>query len=563
MGAPDGAGFRRGFAIVAAQRAGASRSTPPARRCPPMQRTHMAVGRDGKQVDSLASPGVSGECRSPAMDDSATPPAPPAGPAAGPAAGFRPTREHVSGRAWPLRVLGQFSSLRSAALLISIVALVTGAGSGLGDAIAKGLLKEGVKVWASDINLETMADLPEGVQRVVLPSSAEAKPGNYVDRARDLESAIRKHEIDVMVYHAWVSKILLWDLLACKTAGAAFVTHCHSSFSQPARSGRTYFADMPAVFHLSDAVIALSEVDHAYWSTFSDNVVSMVNPLTFELGDLKISSLQTKSVLWLGRMSDEKRPHDALRIFAKVLEEEPDAKLHMVGSCPEPEYMEGMRALVDELGMQDSVVLHGFHRNVLPFYAGTSLLLMTSEFEGFSMTISESQSFGIPCVMYDLPYLTLTRARKGFIAVEMGDLNAATDGVVALLRDPERRQALGQEARDNIESIAKFDFAGAWSGVFDGLSRATEERPLDEATRIMWDTLLDHYRLGAVPRNRELNRVNKDLAVAERSRKTRAGARTEMQRIRASWSFRIGHAITFVPRALRRMVGRLLSGGDR
>ena len=399
-------------------------------------------------------------------------------------------------------------------------------------------------------------DLPEGVQRVVLPSSAEAKPRNYVDRARDIESAIREHDIDVMVYHAWVSKILLWDLLACKTAGAAFVTHCHSSFSQPARSGRTYFADMPAVFHVADAVIALSEVDRAYWSNFNDVVVPVVNPLTFGLDDLEVSSLETKNVLWLGRMSDEKRPHDALRIFAKVLEEEPDAKLHMVGSCPKPEYMAGVRALVDELGMQDSVVLHGFHRNVLPFYGMATLLLMTSEFEGFSMTISESQSFGVPCVMYDLPYLTLTRSRKGFIAVEMGDLNAAADGVVALLRDPERRRLLGREARDNIESLAKFDFAGAWSGVFDGLSHATAERPLDEATRIMWDTLLDHYRLGAVPRNRELNRVNKQLAGAKRSRKKRAGARTELQRIRASWSFRIGHAITFVPRRIRKFLVR-------
>ena len=399
-------------------------------------------------------------------------------------------------------------------------------------------------------------DLPEGVQRVVLPSSAEARPGNYLDRARDIESAIRDYGIDVMVYHAWVSRILLWDLLACKTAGVAFVTHCHSSFSQPARSGRTYFADMPAVFHVADAVIALSEVDRAYWSNFNDVVVPVVNPLTFGLDDLEVSSLETKNVLWLGRMSDEKRPHDALRIFAKVLEEEPDAKLHMVGSCPKPEYIAGVRALVDELGMQDSVVLHGFHRNVLPFYGMATLLLMTSEFEGFSMTISESQSFGVPCVMYDLPYLTLTRSRKGFIAVEMGDLNAAADGVVALLRDSERRKALGREARDNIESIAKFDFSGAWSGVFDGLSQATKERPIDEATRIMWDTLLDHYRLGAVPRNRELNRVNKQLAAAKRSRKKRAGARTELQRIRASWSFRIGHAITFVPRRIRKFLVR-------
>ena len=59
------------------------------------------------------------------MDDSATPPAPPAAPAEA----YRPTHEHVRGRAWPLRLLGRFSSLRSAALLISTLAVVTGLGT--------------------------------------------------------------------------------------------------------------------------------------------------------------------------------------------------------------------------------------------------------------------------------------------------------------------------------------------------------------------------------------------------------------------------------------------------
>lgn len=54
------------------------------------------------------------------------------------------------------------------------IALVTGAGSGLGHAIAKGLLKEGVKVWASDVDLETMTDLPEGLQRVALNVTSDA-----------------------------------------------------------------------------------------------------------------------------------------------------------------------------------------------------------------------------------------------------------------------------------------------------------------------------------------------------------------------------------------------------
>lgn len=43
--------------------------------------------------------------------------------------GFRPTSEHVRGRAWPLRLLGRFSSLRSAALLISTLAVVIGLGT--------------------------------------------------------------------------------------------------------------------------------------------------------------------------------------------------------------------------------------------------------------------------------------------------------------------------------------------------------------------------------------------------------------------------------------------------
>ena len=396
-------------------------------------------------------------------------------------------------------------------------------------------------------------DLPAGVSRVVLPSFFTVEPGTYLERARALEHTIKAHDIDVMVYHAWVSPILLWDLMVCKAAGVAFVSHCHSVFSHLARSAAPSFADMPPIYHLCDAVITLSEVDRVYWSSFNDNVVSVINPFTFDLDELEVSPLESKNIIWLGRMSDEKRPHDALRIFAKVLMEEPDAKLFMVGSCEHKSYMDGLYLLIDKLGIRDAVVMAGFHRDVLPFYRMASVFLMTSEFEGFSMVISESQSLGMPCVMYDLPYLTLTSSRKGFIGVEMGDLNAAADGVVELLRDPEYRRSLGREARSNVEELSHFDYAGVWHGIFDGLSQPTLERPLDETTRIMWDTLMDHYRTGVVHRNLKIDRRTRQLAAAKRASKKE---RRAIDKLRASWSFKIGHAITSFPRRIRRSLSR-------
>ncbi len=419
--------------------------------------------------------------------------------------------------------------------------------------------------------------LPEGVQRVIIPSFFETAPNNYLDRAREIERVIKHHNIDVMVYHSWVSPILLWDMLLCKLAGVAFVTHCHSVFSHLARCNSQYFADMPPVYGLSDSVVALSEVDRAYWGSFNGNVVPVVNPLTFDLNDLTPAPLDEKNVVWLGRLSGEKRPADALRIFAKVLDAEPDARLLMVGSSSDQKYTDDLAELIDELGIRDSVEMCGFQKDVLPFYRKASVLLMTSEFEGFSLVLSEAQSSGIPCVMYDLPYLTLTRDHRGLIAVEMGDRNAAADAVVDLLGDPDYRRSLGREARANVEELARFDFAGTWSGILGGLSQAAPVHPVDESTRIMWETLLDHYRTGVQAHGHEiysrdkelakryelLQQRNKDLSAARAELKSTnlemdklkdslTAARKAQKKLRSSRSFKIGYAITSIPRTIRR-----------
>lgn len=393
-------------------------------------------------------------------------------------------------------------------------------------------------------------NLPDGVEWVVLPSCFEVDANSYGERARFLRRALEDHAVDVMVYHAWVSKMLFWDLLVCKTAGTGFVAHCHNVFSQPTRATRPYFADMPPIYHLCDTVIALSEVDRAYWSEFNDNVIAVVNPLTFHPSEVTVAPLEDKTVLWLGRIATEKRPLDALRVFAKVLAMEPDARLLFVGGTDDREAMDEIDALVGELGIGHAVEMCGFQRNVLPYYERSSVFLMTSEFEGAPLVLAESQAVGLPCVMYELPYLSLTRSGRGHVAVEMGDVNAAADAVAGLLSDRDRRAALGREARANIEAVARFDFAGVWRRVFaEPAGMASQAASTDAGTvDIMWQTLLDHYRFGAVRREKELRVLRKKLAAA---RKRGHKAQQSLERIRGSFPYRVWRAITFVPRRVR------------
>lgn len=377
--------------------------------------------------------------------------------------------------------------------------------------------------------------LPEGVRRVVIPKCPKVTRGAYRHRARALSAALIENEVDTLVYHAWLSPLLMWDLLVCKAAGVHFRIHCHSAFSQPARSVSVYFADMPSIYSLADGVITLSEVDRAYWGLFNPNVVTVVNPFSFEPSEVAMSDLTDKTVLWLGRLSDEKRPRDALKILAKVLEQQPDARMEMVGSSPDPQYLEHLHQLAHELGVEDAVAMQGFHMDVTPFYGRASVLLLTSAYEGFPQVLTESQSHGLPCVMYELPYLTVARSGRGLVAVGMGDVDRAADAVASLLADRERRLTFGREARANAEELAGFGFETAWREILEGAPHPPEECDT-ESTHLMWNTLLEHYRVGAQAKRDEIAKLQKEVVFAAGlsgiMRRLVRGSRRALRRLR-------------------------------
>lgn len=338
-------------------------------------------------------------------------------------------------------------------------------------------------------------ETPASCKRVVLPEFALNNPAMRKQRMEVLYQSVKELELDLFIMQAWVASSVLWDMLCVKMAGAMFYVHTHSVFSMPLLSNSitNRFFEMQHVYVLADGVIALSDTDRAYWKYFNSRVFTVVNPLTFDLENCAVNPLTGKTILWLGRISNEKNPIQAVEIFARVHAEHPDAKMMVVGSGSEK--LEGlMKGKITELGLDDCVEMCGFHTDVEPFYQQADVFLSTSSYEGFPLTILEAQSHGIPCVAYNMPYLTLFESGRGSFCVPMGDKDGAANVISHLLNDREQLQRSGREARQNVEATCLVDYQKMWESILTSTQEPKEPVEDTREQRVI-ETLSAHMKM--------------------------------------------------------------------
>lgn len=109
----------------------------------------------------------------------------------------------------------------------------------------------------------------------------------------------------------------------------------------------------------------------------------------------------SKKALFVGRLSYQKRPDRLLTCWREFKKEEQNGWcLDVIG---DGEMYNDMVTLADDLDISDSVNFRGRVKGFASVYGQASVLLMTSEYEGFPMVLLEAQSYGIPCISFDCP----------------------------------------------------------------------------------------------------------------------------------------------------------------
>lgn len=141
-----------------------------------------------------------------------------------------------------------------------------------------------------------------------------------------------------------------------------------------------------------------------------------------------------------------KRIEHVIQILAKVRGRFP-ARLVLIGDGPE---RPRLQALVDELGLSDSVQFLGMQHDVTAVLQGSDVFLLPSDTEGFGLAALEAQSCGVPVIASRVGGIpeVVTDGVTGLLCAP-GDVEGMAAAVLRLAEDPELRRRLAGAARQD------------------------------------------------------------------------------------------------------------------
>ena len=236
--------------------------------------------------------------------------------------------------------------------------------------------------------------------------------------------------------------------------------HCHSFCCLPYQYPSESALTLTYIYRICDGVVTLSKCDERIVSAFSEYTKCIANPITFSetLPAAADVSKEENALVWVGRISVEKQPFDAVTMMSYVIKEIPNAKLYMVGAG-ESEMFKHLQDSIYESDLQNNVILTGFTKDVETYYQKANICVSTSEYEGFSLTFCEAMSHELPIVSYDMPWLIFMQDGRGIIPVQQKRVDILAKEVVRLLKDPNEITRLGKEGKQQIEDMKKINIA--------------------------------------------------------------------------------------------------------
>ncbi len=291
----------------------------------------------------------------------------------------------------------------------------------------------------------------------------------YKSMKRKLTQTINSIDPDILIGVSYSHA----DLVCTIPCRAKKIIECHepralvsSSFFHGTFISRFYTKHY--YFHVieknADYVVTLTNKDKLQWHKAKrveviPNFSSM--HITYN------STCKLKRVIAVGRLSEEKGFERLIDIWKVITAKHPDWKLDIYGEG------ELKKRLLNDIKTKqvNNITLRGTTSNISKEYSTSSICVVTSYYEGFSIVILEAMKHGVPCVAFDCPFgpeSIIKDASTGYLIED----NNNCQFIEKLCRLIENYELRKQFAQNSIERAKQYDIdiiMSKWKCLFENL----------------------------------------------------------------------------------------------
>lgn len=213
-----------------------------------------------------------------------------------------------------------------------------------------------------------------------------------------------------------------------------------------------------------DRFVVLTESDKNDWARSLKNVSHIYNPKTFI--SQESSTLERKRCIAAGRLEKQKKFEDAISAWAFVAQRHPDWTLDIFGAGS---LENKLKKLIAESGLEAKVRIMGFSKDIHKEMLDSSMLIMTSTFEGFPMALLEASECGVPMVSYDCPKGPAEIIKDGYngFLIAPGDTQALAHAICRLIEDKELLKSMGKNSREGAKQFDIDRIMQQWQILFE------------------------------------------------------------------------------------------------
>ena len=221
-------------------------------------------------------------------------------------------------------------------------------------------------------------------------------------------------------------------------------------------------------FTFSDGIIVLSKkTEKIVRKSFKNKPIYQIyNPLDDALFYQDVNyKPDTKKIISVGRLSYPKNFDRVVSLPCNIKQRFPELQWHIYGEGEERKHLE---ELIAKANLKKTVIRMGQHSDIYSCYGDYSVIVNTSRYEGFPMTLIEAASCGLPMISFDIqtgPSEIIMDGQNGYLC-ENNNETQMTERIIELLSDRNSRISMSEKSRKTALEYKLATIIAKWNNMF-------------------------------------------------------------------------------------------------